>query len=94
VHPRPRAQAARPSPVRTALGRAVVARAHPGRRALSSERAYTLGVLPHAFARALADAATGHDRLALARAGAIAGGLMVTTAGYIAGAGRRVGWGA
>jgi cellulose synthase/poly-beta-1,6-N-acetylglucosamine synthase-like glycosyltransferase len=72
--------------------KAVVARAHPGRRALSSERTYTLRVLPQAFARALAEAAAGRDGPALVRAGAIAGGLTVTTAGYLAGAGRRSGW--
>jgi GT2 family glycosyltransferase len=97
-HRVPRARAAWPYFWRRcwAEGRskAVVARAHPGRRALSSERAYTLGVLPNAFARALAEAAAGRDGPALARAGAIAGGLTVTTAGYLAGAGRRGGSGA
>jgi GT2 family glycosyltransferase len=68
--------------------KAVVARAHPGPRALSSERTYTFEVLPRAFARALAEAAGGRDRAALVRAGAIAGGLTATTAGYVAGAGR------
>ena len=68
--------------------KAVVARAHGGPRALSSERAYTFGVLPSAFARALAEAAAGRDRAGVVRAGAIAGGLTATTAGYVAGAGR------
>lgn len=68
--------------------KAIVARAHPGPRALSSERTYTFGVLPGAFARALAEAAAGRDRAALVRAGAIAGGLTATTAGYVAPTGR------
>jgi glycosyltransferase involved in cell wall biosynthesis len=72
--------------------KAVVARAHGGPRALSSERAYTFGVLPAAFARALAEAAAGRDRAGVVRAGAIAGGLTATTAGYVAGAGRSGRW--
>lgn len=68
--------------------KAIVARAHPGPRALSSERAYTFAVLPGAFARSLAEAAAGRDGAALVRAGAIAGGLTATTAGYIARGGR------
>jgi glycosyltransferase involved in cell wall biosynthesis len=65
--------------------KAVVARTHPRTRALSTERTYTLEVLPGAFARALAEAAARRDHAALVRAGAIAGGLTVTTAGYVAG---------
>jgi glycosyltransferase involved in cell wall biosynthesis len=72
--------------------KAVVSRAHGGPSALSSERAYTFGILPGAFARAIAEAAARRDRGALERAGAIAGGLTATTAGYIAGAGRSGWW--
>jgi glycosyltransferase involved in cell wall biosynthesis len=72
--------------------KAVVARGHGGRRALSSERAYTLGVLPGAFAHALAEAAARRDHGALVRAGAIAGGLTATAAGYVAGTGRSRRW--
>ena len=74
--------------------KAVVARAHPGPRALASERAYTFGVLPGAFATALAEAAARRDREALDRAGATASGLAVTTAGYFAGVRRSAGSGA
>jgi glycosyltransferase involved in cell wall biosynthesis len=74
--------------------KAVVARAHPGPRALSSERTYALGVLPGAFGRALGEAAARRDREALVRAGAIASGLAVTTAGYFAGVRRSAGSGA
>jgi len=74
--------------------KAIVARAHGGSGALSSERAYTFGVLPGAFTRALAAAAGERDRAALVRAGAIAGGLTATTAGYVAGAGRKGRWSA
>lgn len=74
--------------------KAIVARGHGGSRALSSERAYTFGVLPSAFARALAEAAAGRDRAALMRAAAIAGGLGATTAGYFTDAGRRRRWAA
>jgi glycosyltransferase involved in cell wall biosynthesis len=68
--------------------KAIVAHAHPGPRALSSERTYTFTVLPGAFAQSLAEAAAGRDAAALGRAGAIAGGLTATTAGYVARAGR------
>jgi O-antigen biosynthesis protein len=72
--------------------KAIVARAHPGPRALASERTYTFAVLPGALARALAEAAVGRDRAALVRAGAIAGGLTATTAGYVAPTGRIERW--
>jgi GT2 family glycosyltransferase len=68
--------------------KAVVARRHGRPRALSAERAYTFRVLPGAFAGALAEAAFRRDGAALARAGAVAGGLAATTAGYLAGSGR------
>ena len=76
------------------LSKAVVARRHGRPRALSSERAYTFRVLPGAFGRALAVAASRRDRAALGRAGAIAGGLAATTAGYLAGSGRGGRWSA
>jgi glucosyl-dolichyl phosphate glucuronosyltransferase len=76
------------------LSKAVVARAHGSPRALSTERAYTFRVLPGAFACALAEAVAGRDRTALRRAGAIAGGLTATTAGYLAGTAQDGRWGA
>lgn len=49
---------------------------------LASERTYTLKTLPQGVARGLADALFRHDRMGLARAGAIVAGLAITTAGY------------
>ncbi len=64
------------------LSKAAVA-ARVGRtRALESERAYALSVLPRGVARALAAAIRG-ERGALGRALAINCGLAVTTAGYV-----------
>jgi GT2 family glycosyltransferase len=54
--------------------KAIVAGRHGSDRALAAERAYTLRVLPAACARG-----------PLPRSGAIAAGLAVTTAGYLAG---------
>jgi GT2 family glycosyltransferase len=53
---------------------------------LSAERGYTLRTLPRGVARGLADTALRGDLAGLARAGAIAGGLAATTAGYALGA--------
>jgi GT2 family glycosyltransferase len=52
---------------------------------LSSEWKYTLGTLPTGFALGIRDAVLGHEPAGLARAGAIAGGLSITTAGYLRG---------
>jgi GT2 family glycosyltransferase len=57
-------------------------------RALSSERHYTLRVLPRGIARGLFGACRGEQGAGL-RAGAIGAGLAITTAGYIRG---RLGW--
>ena len=55
------------------------------RAGLASERAYTLHTLPQGVGRGLLDAAR-HGQLAgLARAGAIAAGLAITTTGYVTG---------
>lgn len=50
---------------------------------LASEWTYTIKILPQGVARGLADALFRHDRMGLARAGAIIAGLTVTTAGYV-----------
>lgn len=50
---------------------------------LASEWTYTLKVLPQGVARGLADAFFRHDRMGLARAGAIIAGLTITAAGYL-----------
>jgi GT2 family glycosyltransferase len=50
---------------------------------LSSERSYTLRVLPMGVLYGLRDAVIGHDIWGLARAAAIITGLMLTTGGYV-----------
>jgi GT2 family glycosyltransferase len=52
---------------------------------LSSERSYTLRVLPLGFARSIGRALGRGDRSGLARAAAIFAGLACTTGGYLAG---------
>ncbi|HEX4187713.1 MAG TPA: glycosyltransferase family 2 protein [Solirubrobacteraceae bacterium] len=52
--------------------------------ALSSERTYTLRVLPRGVLRGLRDAATGKPS-GLLRSGAIVAGLLITSAGYLRG---------
>lgn len=52
---------------------------------LSSERTYTLRVLPRGIMRGVADAIVRRDYAGLARAAAIAAGLAITTAGYLTG---------
>jgi hypothetical protein len=56
--------------------------AHDG---LSSERSYTLRVLPTGVLRGLADLVLRHDPAGPARAAAITAGLALTTAGYLIG---------
>jgi glucosyl-dolichyl phosphate glucuronosyltransferase len=55
------------------------------RDGLSSERSYTLRVLPLGFARSIAQALLHGDRSGFARAAAILTGLACTTGGYLAG---------
>lgn len=52
---------------------------------LAAERSYTLRTLPWGVAGGVAGALAGADPAGLARAGAIIGGLAITTAGYLAG---------
>jgi hypothetical protein len=52
---------------------------------LSSERAYTLRMLPRGILKGLRDAITGRDWAGLARAAAIVIGLSATTAGFMVG---------
>jgi len=63
--------------------KALVARSVGAGDGLASEWTYTLTVLPQGIARGLADAFFRHDRMGLARAGAIVAGLAITAAGYI-----------
>ncbi len=63
--------------------KALVSRSVGARDGLASEWAYTLKVLPQGVARGLADAFFRHDRIGLARAGAIIAGLATTAAGYL-----------
>jgi glucosyl-dolichyl phosphate glucuronosyltransferase len=78
------------------LSKAVVSQLAGSRDGLASERTYALRTLPRGVARGLADAALRGDVSGLGRAGAIVGGLCVTTAGYVVGTvARRLGrsWG-
>jgi glycosyltransferase involved in cell wall biosynthesis len=75
--------------------KAVVARLVGAGDGLASERAYTMRTLPAGVMAGLATTIRG-DPSGLARAGAIVGGLAITTAGYVAGTAatrRRVGSG-
>jgi glycosyltransferase involved in cell wall biosynthesis len=78
--------------------KAVVSWLQGSQSGLSSERAYTLKTLPAGFLRGLKDTLTGVDRAGIARSAAILSGLLITTAGYLAGklqlqdAARRRGW--
>jgi GT2 family glycosyltransferase len=66
------------------LSKAIVSRKVGSDDALSSERDYVMRTLPSGVWRGVADASRG-DRAGLARAGAIVGGLAITTAGYARG---------
>ncbi|MEU3428563.1 glycosyltransferase family 2 protein [Streptomyces gardneri] len=68
------------------LSKAQVARIGGTRAALSSERAYLRSTVPRAFARALRPGRTA----GLRTAGALAGGVGVTVAGYAVGRARRL----
>jgi glycosyltransferase involved in cell wall biosynthesis len=67
------------------LGKASLARLHDASKALSSERSYTLKVLPKGCLRGLADTLFRRDVSGILRTGAIVSGLAMTTAGYIVG---------
>jgi GT2 family glycosyltransferase len=69
--------------------KALVARRAGARAALATERTYVVTTLTRGVARGFGDAFRRHDISGLARAAAIAGGLGLTTAGYVAGAIRR-----
>ena len=66
------------------LSKAVVTRSVGAGDGLSAERAYVARTLGRGMARELGEALHG-DRAGLARAGAIAAGLLATTAGYVVG---------
>jgi GT2 family glycosyltransferase len=66
------------------LSKALVSRSVGAADALSAERQYAAVTLRRGLVRGLADAAHG-DRAGLARAGAIAAGLVAATAGYAVG---------
>jgi len=65
--------------------KALVARLVGAGDGSATERAYTLRTLPRGVARGVFDALVGCDPSGLARAGAIALGLAITTAGYLQG---------
>jgi GT2 family glycosyltransferase len=68
------------------VSKAVVARLSPGGgRALTTERRYVTHTLPAAVARGLAAAVMRRDPQGPARAAAVIAGLLLTTAGYLAG---------
>lgn len=69
--------------------KAQVARVAGARDGLSSERLYTLSVLPRGVLRNLAQGLAHRDISGLARAGAIMAGLAITTWGYVTGAWRQ-----
>jgi glucosyl-dolichyl phosphate glucuronosyltransferase len=66
--------------------KAQVARLRGVRDGLSSERAYTISVLPKGVMRNLAQALVNRDVYGLCRAGVIVAGLAMTTSGYLSGA--------
>jgi len=63
--------------------KALVARRNGPARGLSSERSYSLRILPRGLARGIADAVVRRDPFGAARALAIVAGLSITTAGYL-----------
>ena len=66
------------------LSKALLSRRVGNKEALQSERDYILGTLPAGILRGFTDAIRG-DSAGIARAGAIAVGLLVTVAGYLRG---------
>lgn len=67
------------------LSKALVARLVGAQDGLASERAYVMRTLPRAVGKGIGDAVLRRDRAGLARAGAIAGGLVLTALGYLIG---------
>lgn len=67
------------------LGKAGLVKLHNTQTGLSSERSYTLKVLPRGVARGLTDTFLRFDPTGVLRAGAIIAGLATTTVGYIVG---------
>ena len=67
------------------LSKAVISRHVGVKDGLAAERAYTFRTLPRGVLRSLKEGLIQGDRAAFQRAGAIAVGLALTTAGYIAG---------
>jgi glucosyl-dolichyl phosphate glucuronosyltransferase len=67
------------------LAKALVARHVGARDGLSSERTYTLRILPQAVGRGLVDTLARRDAGGIGRAAAIIGGLAATTFGYLLG---------
>ncbi len=67
------------------LSKALVARCVGTKDGLASERAYTFRVLPLGIARGIRDGLLHLDPAGFARAGAIIGGLFLTTLGYVTG---------
>ena len=65
------------------LSKAVVTRFVGAKDGLAAERTYTLRTLPKGIVHGLADALLHRDLAGFARAGAIVGGLVVTTVGYM-----------
>ena len=67
------------------LSKAIITRRVGAKDSLSSERAYTLKMLPLGFVRGIADCVLRHDLTGLQRAGTILTGLATTTIGYLMG---------
>jgi glycosyltransferase involved in cell wall biosynthesis len=67
------------------LGKAGLVKLHDAQTGLSSERTYTLKVLPTGVARGLADTLLRFDPTGILRAGAIVAGLAATILGYLVG---------
>lgn len=68
--------------------KALVARRSGVARGLSSERSYSLRILPRGLARGIADVVLRRDPFGAARALAIVAGLAITTTGYLVGMGQ------
>ncbi|HWT21895.1 MAG TPA: glycosyltransferase family 2 protein, partial [Solirubrobacteraceae bacterium] len=69
--------------------KALVAQRAGAGRALATERSYVTSTVTRGVARGLGDAVLRRDVSGLTRAGAIAAGVGITTAGYVAGSVRR-----
>jgi len=67
------------------LSKAIITRHVGAKDSLSSERDYTLKILPSGVIRGITDCVSRHDLTGLQRAGAIIAGLATTAAGYLIG---------